>query len=162
VVVQLIHADEDFSFGVVGPVVLSVWRTRVTEGVFRRAMPVFERSVARIAGPSAYVSVVAPASSPPPAAVLAELRHSAAAPTMVRMVAVLEGDPPWLARGVDVLTSVVPSGGSGRMFKVCVDLREGLHWLTRQREPSVAPTLLPQLERAIDALRVAPPSAAAS
>lgn len=157
-VLELAHADEAFGFGVVAPVVLSVWRARVTADVFRRAMPVFERCVARIAGPSAYVSVVEPASSPPPAEVLAALRGGDAAPTLVRMVVVLEGDPPWLASGVDVLTSIIPNGRSGRRIKVCVDLREGLQWLTRQPEPHVAAALLPRLERGIDALRATPPS----
>lgn len=156
---ELFHVEQAFSFGVVAPVALSVWRAHVTGDVFRRAMPVFERCIARIAAPSAYVSVVEPASSPPPAEVLAELRRRDAAPTMVRMVVVLEGNPAWLLSGVDVLTSVVPSGPGGRRIKVCVDLREGLQWLTRQSEPRVAPALLPQLERAIDALRATPSSA---
>lgn len=155
---EAVHVDDTFAFGVIAPVVISVWRAQVTLAVLARALPVLERCVARVPGPSAYLSVVEPTSRPPPLAVHAELRRrQGAAATLGRMAVVIERNPTWLARGVDALAAIVRSTLPARQLKVCVDVREAACWLGRQRDPEVEAALLDPIERAVETLRASLP-----
>lgn len=156
---EIVDVGPPVATGVLGAVVIAIWRRPPTQAAVTRAIAAFERAVARMTGPFAYLVIIEATSPAPDEAVRARIEAFLdGLPGLTATVAVFEGQPAWLAAALDValqITSQRPGRAPTRRTKLCVDAHEGICWLSRQRGP--VSTDAPRLEQAVESLRASLP-----
>jgi len=157
---EIIDSDPAVATGVVGPVIVCVWRLPPTEEVVARALAAFDRAAARMTGSFACLLLVEPTSPAPTGPVRERIEaHYDGLPSLTAKVAVLEGQAPWIAESLDVAIDISGTYSRRRRTKVCVDANEGIIWLTRQSEPPMGDAARAVLARAVERLRASLPEA---
>lgn len=157
---ETVHVDRGFAFGVLPRVVVVVWRLRVTPERFATSTSAFTRAVARAGETFGFLSIVERTSPPPSPGVVAGIdAFMSRLPRLGPSVSVLEGRPPWIARSIDASLGIAAKLSWRARTKVCVDEREAVSWLVRQREPDLGEPYRPRLLAAIRELRALMPPA---
>lgn len=156
------HHPPAFACGAVPHVVVALWRRQPTRETIVRARSVITRLAVQAGSPWSYLAIVEPTSPPPPLPVIAEIEtYLASHRELEAVVAAFEGRPAWLALGLDLAFSIaVPRSVRGtRRGKVCVDVDEGISWLTRRLDPDGAKERGAELRALATELRASLPPA---
>ena len=140
------HDPPSFACGTVPHIVVALWRRPATRETIARAEQAITRLAESAGAPWAYLAGIEPTSPPPPPALIVEIEALISRfQYLAAVVGVFEGQPAWLATGLDVALSITtpPALRRVRRGKVCVDLDEAIAWLAHRFDPAACAEVRP-------------------
>jgi hypothetical protein len=158
---EAVCVEPAFAGGVLGPLVIAVWRGAPTVEAIARAADHLAAWAAAAERPWAYLAVVEATSPAPTADVREHIERVLGTCGPSALCALIEGRPAWLTTVLDAGEHILRPQRTKWRAKMSVDLRELTTWLVRTGLPGrVAESDRPAIENAVALLRARlPPSA---